>query len=121
MTELVPTYQKLGNFLEKEYLPKARPTSGIAAVPGGAGIYDYYVAYWTTTSRTPAEIYQTGLSEVAHLKGEMEKVKAQVGFQGNLSAFFTYLKTDPKFMPYNPAGAGIGRLSRRFRRPLTRI
>ena len=104
MTELVPTYQKLGNFLEKEYLPKARPTSGISAVPGGAEMYKYDVAYWTTTSRTPEEIYQTGLSEVARIKGEMEKVKAQVGFKGDLPAFFTYLKTDKQFMPYTQPG-----------------
>ena len=104
MTELVPTYQKLGNFLEKEYLPKARPTSGISAVPGGAEMYKYDVAYWTTTSRTPEEIYQTGLSEVARIKGEMEQVKAQVSFKGDLPAFFTYLKTDKQFMPYTQPG-----------------
>lgn len=103
LTELVPTYKKLGTFLASEYLPKARPTSGIAAVPGGPGIYTYDVAYWTTTSKTPQEIYQTGLSEVARIKGEMEKVKAQVGFKGDLPAFFTYLKTDKKFMPYTEA------------------
>ena len=100
LTELVPTYQKLGTFLATEYLPKSRSTSGIAAVPGGPAMYTYDVAYWTTTSRTPAEIYQTGLAEVARIKGEMEKVKAQVGFKGDLPAFFTYLKTDKKFMPY---------------------
>jgi uncharacterized protein (DUF885 family) len=103
LTELVPTYKKLGMFLASEYLPKARPTSGIAAVPGGPGIYTYDVAYWTTTSKTPQEIYQTGLSEVARIKGEMEKVKAQVGFKGDLPAFFNYLKTDKKFMPYTQA------------------
>ena len=104
LTELVPTYQKLGNFLEREYLPQARATSGIAAVPGGADMYKYDVAYWTTTSKTPAEIYQTGLAEVARIKGEMEKVKAQVGFKGDLPAFFDYLKTDKQFMPYSQPG-----------------
>jgi len=100
LTELVPTYQKLGNFLATEYLPKSRPTSGISAVPGGPAMYTYDVAYWTTTNKTPQQIYQTGLAEVARIKGEMEKVKTQVGFKGDLPAFFTYLKTDKKFMPY---------------------
>ncbi len=100
LTELVPTYQKLGNFLATEYLPKSRPTSGISAVPGGPAMYTYDVAYWTTTTKTPPEIYQTGLAEVARIQGEMEKVKTQVGFKGDLPAFFTYLKTDKKFMPY---------------------
>ena len=100
LTELVPTYRKLGNFLEREYLPKARASSGIAAVPGGPAMYGYYVAYWTTTTKTPDEIYQTGLAEVARIRGEMEKVKTQVGFKGDLPAFFSYLKTNKQFMPY---------------------
>jgi len=100
MEELVPTYKKLGDFLEKEYLPKARPSTGISAIPNGPEIYRYYVKTWTTTDKTPEEIYQTGLKEVARIRGEMEKVKAQVGFQGDLKAFFANLKEDPKLMPF---------------------
>ncbi|GAB3328772.1 DUF885 family protein [Hymenobacter humi] len=99
-TELVPSYKKMGDFLEKEYLPKSRSTSGIAAIPGGPEMYNYYVAYWTTTTKKPAEIYQTGLAEVARIRGEMERVKTQTGFKGDLKAFFNYLKNDKKFMPY---------------------
>lgn len=100
MEELVPTYKKLGDFLEKEYAPKARPSTGISAIPGGQDIYRYYVKSWTTTDKTPDEIYQTGLKEVARIRSEMEKVKAQVGFQGELPAFFAALKKDPKLMPF---------------------
>ena len=100
LTELVPAYRKLGAFLQQEYLPKARPTSGIDAVPGGKEMYAYDVKYETTTDKTPAEIYQTGLAEVARLRADMEKVKAEVGFKGDLPAFFTYLNNDPKFRPY---------------------
>ncbi|AHJ98646.1 DUF885 domain-containing protein [Hymenobacter swuensis] len=106
--ELVPTYKKLGDFLEKEYLPKSRPSTGIAAIPGGADIYKYYVKTWTTTDKTPEEIYQTGLQEVARIRGEMEKVKAQVGFKGELPAFFASLKTDPKLMPYKTPEQVLG-------------
>jgi uncharacterized protein (DUF885 family) len=52
--QVVPTYQKLHDFLKNEYLPKARTTTGIAAVPGGADMYRYAVKFWTTTDRTPA-------------------------------------------------------------------
>ncbi|AMM52267.1 hypothetical protein TH61_15175 [Rufibacter sp. DG15C] len=99
-TQLVPTYQKLATFLQKEYLPKARTTTGIADVPGGKDIYNYYVKYWTTTDKTPDEIYETGKKEVARIRAEMEKVKNQVGFKGDMNAFFQHLKSDPKFMPY---------------------
>ncbi|WP_151087693.1 DUF885 domain-containing protein [Hymenobacter baengnokdamensis] len=98
--ELVPTYRKLAAFLKDEYLPAARTSTGIAAVPGGADMYTYAVGYWTTTTRTPEEIYQTGLSEVARIKAEMEQVRQQLGFQGDLKALFAYVNTDPKFHPY---------------------
>ena len=100
---VVPTYQKLGNFLEQEYLPKARKTSGINAVTGGPNMYRYYVQYWTTTPKTPAEIHAIGLREVARIRGEMEKVKEQVGFQGDLRAFLESVKSNPKLMPYKSA------------------
>lgn len=98
--KLIPTYVKMGEFLEKEYLPKARTTSGYNALPNGSNIYAYYVKSWTTTDKTPDEIHKTGLSEVARLRSEMEKVKVQVGFKGSLEEFLTHVKTDPKAMPY---------------------
>jgi uncharacterized protein (DUF885 family) len=100
MGDLVPTYKKMGDFLKNEYLPKARLSSGIDALPQGKELYAYQARLWTTTDKTPDEIYETGLKEVARIRGEMEKVKEQVGFQGTLNEFFTYLKTDKKFYPY---------------------
>ena len=103
LTEVVPTYKKLGDFLANEYLPKSRATSGINAVPGGPEIYRYYVNYWTTTEKTPAEIHALGLREVARLRAEMERMKTQLGFKGTLRQFFESLKKDPKAMPFKTA------------------
>ncbi|MGI4741719.1 MAG: DUF885 domain-containing protein [Janthinobacterium lividum] len=100
LTELVPAYRKLGTFMKTEYLPKARATSGIDAVPGGRDMYAFDVKYETTTDKTPAEIYQIGQAEVARIRAQMEKIKAEVGFKGDLPAFFKYLNTDAKFRPY---------------------
>ncbi|GAB3637438.1 DUF885 family protein [Hymenobacter arcticus] len=99
-TQLVPTYQKLAAFLKSEYLPAARTSTGIAAVPGGADMYTYAVGYWTTTTRTPDEIYQTGQSEVARIKAEMEQVRQQLGYSGTLPDLLASLSADPKFRPY---------------------
>jgi uncharacterized protein (DUF885 family) len=97
---LIPSYQKLAVFLQNEYLPKSRSSIGYDALPDGVKLYDYLIRYWTTTNKTADEIYQTGLSEVKRIHGEMELVKTQTGFQGDLPAFFNYIKTDPRFMPY---------------------
>ena len=100
MSQIVPAYKKLGDFLKNEYLPKARATAGIGALPQGKEMYTYLVRYWTTTDKSPEEIYQTGEREVARIRSEMENIKNQVGFKGDLNAFFGHLKTDPKFYPY---------------------
>lgn len=101
--QIVPSYKKLAVFLQTEYLPKARPTTGINALKGGDELYTYYVNYWTTTIKTPEEIYETGLLEVKRIRVKMELIKTQVGFKSSLDSFFTFMKTDKQFMPYKTA------------------
>ncbi|GAA4034523.1 DUF885 family protein [Hymenobacter glaciei] len=99
-TDLVPTYRKLAEFLQTEYLPQARNSTGLGDVPGGAEMYRYDVRLMTTTSRDPDAVYQTGISEVKRIRAEMEAVKKQVGYKGSLSSFFNSLSNNPRFMPY---------------------
>ena len=99
-TQIVPAYKRLGDFLQNEYLPKARTTTGIGSLPGGDKYYRYLIRLLTTTNKTPEDIYNTGIEEVKRIRSEMERIKTETGFKGDLTAFFTYLKTDKKFMPY---------------------
>ena len=99
-TKIIPAYQKMADFLEKEYLAKARTGDGINGLPKGNEIYTYYAKSWTTTTKTPNEINEIGLGQVAMLRAEMEKVKQELGFTGSLEEFLAYLKTDQKAMPY---------------------
>ena len=95
-----PSYSKLYDFFEKEYLPKSRATNGMKDIPDGSEYYKYCIRYWTTTDLTPDSIYNIGLSEVARIEGEMNKVKDETGFKGDLHAYFKYLSTDRKFFPF---------------------
>ena len=106
--QLVPAFQKLADFFEKEYLPKGRSTSGISAVPGGRERYNALIRYWTTTNMSADEIFDLGQREVARIRGEMEKVKTEVGFKGDLRAFFDYVRTDKKFMPFKTPEQVVG-------------
>jgi uncharacterized protein (DUF885 family) len=99
-TQVVPSYKKLGDFLKNEYLPKARATSGVSALPDGDKYYKYQICYWTTTNKTADEIYNTGLAEVQRILKSMDSVRNSVGFKGDLKAFFEHLKSDKQFMPY---------------------
>ncbi len=101
--QLNPAYQRLVDFLGQEYLPAARATHGLGAVPNGAAVYAHLVKTWTTTDRTPAQLYQTGRAEVTRIRAEMEKTRAAVGFEGDLKAFFAFMRDDPQFRPYKTA------------------
>jgi len=98
--KVVPSYRKLHDFMQNEYLPKSRTSSGISGIPNGDAYYKYLVRYWTTTDKTPDEIFQTGQQEVKRIRAEMERVKEQVGFKGDLKAFFKHVQTDPKLRPF---------------------
>lgn len=98
--KIEPTYSKLGDFLETEYIHKASEGSGLSTLPNGKEWYANKLKELTTTNKTADEIYNTGLSEVKRIRKEMEKVKKSVGFKGNLLAFFEHMRTDPKFYPH---------------------
>jgi uncharacterized protein (DUF885 family) len=98
--QLIPSYKKLSAFFSGEYMDAARTSSGINALPHGDSLYKFMVAYYTTTDKTPEEVYQTGLNEVRRITGEMEKLKTQMGFNGSLKELFNFMQTDKKFMPF---------------------
>lgn len=98
--KLEPQFKKMTAFLKDEYLPASRATSGIGSLPNGAALYSVYVKQWTTTDKTPAEIHELGLKEVARIKAEMEKVKEQVGFKGTINEFFEHVRTKPELMAF---------------------
>jgi uncharacterized protein (DUF885 family) len=98
--QLIPAYQKLKDFFSKEYLTYARATSGINALPNGDSMYRFYIYYFTTMHKSPEEIYQTGLNEVARITSVMEKIKDSIGFKGSLNDLFQFMKTDKQFMPF---------------------
>ena len=99
-TKLIPQYKKMADFLNKEYLPASRATSGIGSLPFGKELYSTYVKQWTTTDMTPEAIHELGLKEVARLTAEMEKVKTQVGFKGTLLEFFEEVRNKKELKPF---------------------
>lgn len=90
--KLIPQFKKMSAFLKSDYLPASRTISGIGSLPSGENLYKVYVKQWTTTNMSPEEIHKLGLSEVARIKTEMEKIKTQVGFTGTLMEFFEHVR-----------------------------
>jgi uncharacterized protein (DUF885 family) len=68
-----PALKRYGDFLETEYLPKARDSIGISALPNGMACYQAELRASTTLTRTPKEVYELGQATVAD---NLAKVKA---------------------------------------------
>lgn len=100
--KIVPAYRRFATFFSGEYLPKTRTSIAAVDLPDGKAYYDFVAGYFTTTDLTADQIHQIGLKEVARIRAEMEKIKAEVGFTGTLSEFFQHLRTDPKFFYKSP-------------------
>ncbi|WP_177179164.1 DUF885 family protein [Sphingomonas sp. OV641] len=96
---LNPAHRRLRDFLQSEYLPKARETVGLSALPGGRALYDYQIEASTTLPLKADAVHELGLSEVARILAEMEAQKERAGFKGTLPEFFQHLRTDPRFQP----------------------
>jgi uncharacterized protein (DUF885 family) len=94
---LIPAYRRLHVFLRDEYLPQARLSVGLSAMPTGRELYLYEVRRQTTEDLSPDAIHALGLAEVARLNRAMEAAKNQAGFAGSLPAFTQFLRTDPRF------------------------
>ncbi len=96
-TMLQPAVKRLHDFVADVYIPGARETIGMSAMPDGHEWYASAVRRQTTTNLSPGEIHEIGLKEVARIRGEMEKVIATTGFKGSFQEFLDFLRTDPQF------------------------
>ena len=85
--------------------PLAKGNDGAWSLPNGDAYYASRLAFYTTTNLTADQIHQTGLSEVARIHGEMERIKDRVGFKGTLTAFIAHIKDGAQFKyPNTEAG-----------------
>jgi uncharacterized protein (DUF885 family) len=83
-------------FLKTKYLKKCMNGDGLCNLPNGKNIYKHLVKIETTTDKTPSEIHQIGLKEVARLKSELEALKVKMGFGSlTLLEFYDKMRNDP--------------------------
>lgn len=99
---VVPAHQTLLTFLRQDYIPGARKDLAAYTLPDGKAYYQSKIREFVTLDRSPAQIHQIGLDEMARIRGQMGKVMKQVEFKGDLPAFLTFLRTDPQFYAKTP-------------------
>ncbi|WP_445773146.1 DUF885 domain-containing protein [Shewanella sp.] len=95
--ELLPALTQLRQYVSETYLANARASDGWWGLPNGKDWYQHLANSHTTTTIPVDEIHQIGLSEVARILSEMDNVREQVGFKGDLSEFFASLSSEPQY------------------------
>ncbi|MCT7943518.1 DUF885 domain-containing protein [Shewanella holmiensis] len=95
--KLIPALTELRDYVQNSYLPNARSSDGWWGLPNGKVWYQHLANSHTTTKMPVDEIHQIGLSEVKRILAEMDKVREQVKFEGDLTAFFASLSSEPQY------------------------
>ena len=90
-------FSRLHAALLDSYLPAARESTALSALPDGRDWYDHLVRHHTTTTLSAEEIHELGLSEVSRIATEMKRVRASTDYTGPVEGFAQHLRRDQRF------------------------
>ncbi len=93
---IYPAYQRLQDQLARER-ESATDDAGVWKFPDGAKFYAYRLQNMTTTDMSPDKIHELGLSETKRIHDEMREIMRKTNFEGDLSDFFNFMRTDERF------------------------
>jgi len=93
--DVLPAYAKFATFVKDEYVPKGRTEVGVWSLPNGDAIYAFEVRRYTTTDKTPEQIHQIGLQQVAEIEKQQLEIANRLGFK-DLKSFRDSVKANPK-------------------------
>jgi len=96
LSSVKPAYENLLTYLAA-LQKKADGNNGAWSLPNGKAFYEMALRNTTTTNMTPEEIFETGQAEIERIHGEMKTIMKQTGFEGDLTAFFDFMKKDEQF------------------------
>ncbi len=99
--KMKPAYDRLAVWLAADVANTSPDPKGAVSLPDGVAYYNAMLRQQTTTDMTADEIHALGLAEVKRILGEMETLKAQIGFKGTLEEFFVFMRTDDRFYVSN--------------------
>jgi uncharacterized protein (DUF885 family) len=91
-----PAYEKLIAELMKQRLLSPEG-DGVWRLPDGDKWYQNRLEWFTTTDLNAEQVHQIGVQNVERIHAQMREIMAQVNFEGTLSEFFTFMRTDPQF------------------------
>jgi uncharacterized protein (DUF885 family) len=97
--KVFPAYRKLLSYYRDDYYSQTTTNLAATGLPNGVAYYQAQIHEFTTLDKTPEEIHQIGLQEVARIRARMEEQMKLAGFTGTFPEFLKFLRSDPQFYP----------------------
>ncbi|MEO8359423.1 MAG: DUF885 domain-containing protein [Vicinamibacteria bacterium] len=96
-TQINPAMKRYADYLEKEYLPKAREVFAVSANPNGAACYDASVLYHSSSPKTAKEVHELGLREIDNLTTQMKEIAQRLFKNDDVPAALRKLSHDKQY------------------------
>lgn len=85
--EILPAYRALLDFLTREYLPRARQSVGLTALPLGESWYRFLIRRESASTLTPAQIQAIGAADADRLHARLQSLLGEAGYAGDPKTF----------------------------------
>jgi uncharacterized protein (DUF885 family) len=95
--EINPALQRFRDYLEKEYLPRARTSIAVSALPSGAECYRASVRQFSTLEVPAEEVHRLGLQQMARIETEMKAIAERSFATSDVRGLLDKLKTDTQY------------------------
>ncbi|KAK3859481.1 hypothetical protein Pcinc_034411 [Petrolisthes cinctipes] len=94
--DLLPSFKRIRDFIESEYLSATRPDVSVGSLEGGEEYYLACLKFHTSTNLTPQEIHNLGITEVARIQDQVKKTARELDLEGlTFPEICQALRSDP--------------------------
>jgi len=95
--EIIPAATRYRDFLVSEYIPKARASTALAALPRGSDCYRARVRGYTTVNRDAKAVHELGIQQMAAIEAAARPIAQRSFGTSDLPALYERLRTDSSF------------------------
>jgi uncharacterized protein (DUF885 family) len=95
VNQINPTLKLYTTYLKQEYLPRARESVALSALPNGTACYAALLRANTTLSRTPQQVFKVGEETVSANLSQAEKLAQPRYHTSDIATILKAIKTNP--------------------------
>ncbi len=95
--EILPAVARYRDFVQTEYIPGARTSTALSALPQGTNCYRARVRQYTTADLDAKAVYQLGVQQMTAIEAEMLPLARRSFGTSDLPALMKRLRSDTQF------------------------